>query len=347
MTLSLEQINKLHLAGKLYASVIVSAFNRLEALKMCLTALLHQTIEIDKYEIILVDDCSTDGTKEYIEQLIHMVSNVKYIRHQVNQGLASARNSGIMSARGEFIIFLDGDIIPKPDFIENFLYYHAQYPDGKIAVIGNLSFSEIFTDKNNIAYFVQSRYLGFRSKREMAKIDYANLPHRYFAGGIASIPHRTVMAVGLFDSTFKFYGSEDTDYGIRLGNHGIRLIFGDMVKAYHNDPVFLKKYKNKRIEAAREGFKIMMKKHPGCYDNTWVSLLTPINEGEDSVLLKIAKIFFKFALNPLNMSIIEYWLQKTNQYRLLYSSSLYKVAVMGWTLIGFQEANKKYSSVWQ
>jgi GT2 family glycosyltransferase len=347
MALDLEQINNLRLSMKLYASVIVSAYNRLEALKMCLTALLHQTIELDKYEIILVDDCSTDGTKDYIDKIIHTESNIKYIRHEVNQGLASARNSGIMSAGGEYIIFLDGDIIPEPDFIEKFLFYHAQYPDEKIAVIGNLSFTKTFTDNNNIAYFVQSRYLGFKTKREIAKIDYSNLPHRYFAGGIASIPYSTVMEVGLFDSTFKYYGGEDTDYGIRLGNHGVRLIYGASVKAYHHDPVFLQKYKNKRIEAAREGFKIMLEKHPGCYDNTWISLLTPINRREDRILLIVIKLFLKIALNPFNISMIEYWLKKTNKYRLLYSSSLYKLAVMGWTLMGLQEANKKYSSVWK
>jgi glycosyltransferase involved in cell wall biosynthesis len=347
MTLSLEQIDRLHFTGNLYASVIVSAFNRLEALKMCLNALLHQTIELEKYEIILVDDCSTDGTKEYVSQIINRESNIKYIRHQVNQGLASARNSGIINAKGEYIIFLDCDIVPESDFIEKFLSYHAQYPDEKIVVIGNLSFDKKYTEGNNIAYFVQSRYLGFKTRRERAKIDYSNLSTRYFAGGIASIPYSTVMAVGLFDSTFKYYGAEDTDYGIRLGNHGVRLILGDSVKAYHHDPVFLEKYKNKRMEVAREGFKIMLKKHPGCYDNTWIRLLTPVNKREDDILLIIIKILLRMALNPFNLYILEYWLQKTNKHRLLYSSSLYKLAVMGWTLRGLQEANKKYSSVWK
>lgn len=348
MALSRKQIDELHLSGKLYASVIVSAYNRLEALKMCLKALLNQTIELNKYEIILVDDCSTDGTKDYIESIIHTEQpNIKYIRHPVNQGLAAARNSGILSVSGEYIIFLDCDIIPESDFIEKILFYHAQYPDDKIVVIGNLSFYKNLTDNNNIAYFAQSRYLGFRTKREMAKIDYSNLSSRYFAGGIASMPYSTVKEVGLFDSTFKYYGGEDTDYGIRLGNHGVRLIFGASVKAYHNDPVFLQKYKNKRVEAAREGFKIMLKKHPGCYDNTWISLLVPINKEKDPLLLMVMKLILKIALNPVNIAIIEYWLQKTNKYRLLYSSSLYKLAVMGWTLVGLQEANKKYSSVWK
>jgi len=316
-------------------------------MKMCLTALLHQTIEADKYEIILVDDCSTDGTKDYLDKIMHSESSIKYIRHQVNQGLASARNSGIMSAKGEYFIFLDCDIVPESDFIEKFLFYHSQHPGEKIVVIGNLSFYKTLMDANNIACFAQSRYLGFRTKREMTEMDYANLSIRYFAGGIASIPASTVKEVGLFDSTFKYYGGEDTDYGIRLGKHGVRLIFGTSVKAYHNDPVFLQKFKNKRIEAAREGFKIMLKKHPGCYDNTWISLLVPINKELDSLFLIVVKIVLRMALNPVNLSLLEYWLQKTNQYSWLYSSSLYKFAVMGWTLRGFQEANKKYSSVWK
>jgi len=347
MAVGFEEINKIPLTGKLYASVVVAAFNRLEALKLCLTALLNQTIKLDNYEIVLVDDCSTDGTKEYIDGLLNTESNIKYIRHQVNQGLASTRNSGIVNASGECIIFLDCDIIPAPDFIELNLLYHAKYPGEEIVVIGNLSFDKQFTDENNIAHFAESRYLGMRTKRERAKIDLSNLPPRYFAGGISSIPFSTVMRVGLFDSIFKYYGGEDTDYGIRLGKHGVRLIFGNLVKAYHYDPVYLEKYKNKRIEAAREGFKIMLKKHPGCYDNTWISLLVPINNRDDNISLIVIKILLKIALNPFNVYIIEYWLQKTNKYRFLYSSSLYKIAVMGWTLRGLQEANKKYSSVWR
>jgi GT2 family glycosyltransferase len=347
MALSSKQIEDLQLSGKLYASVIVSAYNRLEALKLCLSELLQQTIESDKYEIILVDDCSTDGTEDYIREIIKTESNIRYIRHQENQGLASARNSGIMSAKGKYIIFLDCDIIPEPDFIEKFLFYHAQYSNERIAVIGNLSFDKTFTDKNNIAYFVQSRYLGCKTRREKAQIDYLNLPTRYFAGGIASMLTSTVMEVGLFDSTFKYYGAEDTDYGIRLGNHGVRLIFGDSIKAYHHDPVSLEKYKNKRIEAAREGFKIMFKKHPGCYDDTWIKLLTPINKEKDRILLIVIKLLLTTVLNPFNIYILEYWLRKTNKSRLLYSSILYKCAVMGWTLIGLQQANKKSSSVWQ
>jgi GT2 family glycosyltransferase len=347
MALSINQVDNLNICGKLYATIVVSAYNRLDALKLCLTALRHQTIDYDKYEIILVDDCSTDGTKDYIDDNLPNLSNIKYIRHQVNQGLASARNSGIMSARGEYIILLDCDIIPEPDFIENFLLYHMKYPNEKVVVIGNLSFDKTFTHKNNIAYFAQSRYLGFRTKRELAKIDYANLSTRYFAGGIASIPHSTVKEVGLFDSTFKYYGGEDTDYGIRLGNQGVRLIFGASVKASHHDPVFLEKYKNKRIEAAREGFKIMLKKHPGCYDNTWIGLLTPMNRQKDSTLLIVMKLILRIALNPFNISIVEYWLDKTNKVRNFYSSSLYKFAIMGWTLMGLQEANKKSSSVWK
>lgn len=347
MVLSLKQIDDLNLRGKLYATVIVSAYNRLKVLKMCIEALSHQTIESDKYEIILVDDCSIDGTQEYVAKIIHTKPNLRYIRHSFNQGLAAARNSGIINAKGEYIIFLDCDIIPEYDFIEKFISYHAQYLDNKVVVIGNLTYYNSLLKKNNIAYFAQTRYLGYRTKKEMAKIDYVNLSPRYFAGGIASLPHSMVKEVGLFDSSFKYYGGEDTDYGIRLGNYGAKLIFGAKVKAYHNDPVFFQKYKNKRIEAAREGFKIMLKKHPGCYDNTWISLLTPIDKREDTVYLILLKLFLKMALNPINISIIEYWLQKTNKYKLLFSSSLYKIAVMGWTLMGLQEANKKYSSVWK
>lgn len=63
----------------------------------------------DDFEFLLVDDCSTDGTPEILRRAVREVPGAALLRHETNRGLATARNTGLDAARGEYIAFLDGD----------------------------------------------------------------------------------------------------------------------------------------------------------------------------------------------------------------------------------------------
>lgn len=89
-------------------SIIVPVFNVEKYLDKCLQSILIQDIAVDKYEVIIVDDGSPDKSIEIAEKYALEFSNIKLIR-QKNQGLSSARNSGIAIARGEYIWFVDSD----------------------------------------------------------------------------------------------------------------------------------------------------------------------------------------------------------------------------------------------
>lgn len=86
-------------------SVIIATYNRAGLLPRAVNSVLDQTHE--DYEIIIVDDCSPDHTQEVIRRFNG--PRVRSFRHEVNQGAAAARNTGIANARGEYIAFLDDD----------------------------------------------------------------------------------------------------------------------------------------------------------------------------------------------------------------------------------------------
>ena len=87
------------------ASLIITTYNRARLLPRAVNSVLDQTYE--DYELIIVDDCSTDSTPEIIQSFND--PRIRSFRHEANQGLAAARNTGIANARGEYIAFLDDD----------------------------------------------------------------------------------------------------------------------------------------------------------------------------------------------------------------------------------------------
>lgn len=88
-------------------SVIIPTYNRAESLPRAIQSVLNQTFQ--DFEIIVVDDGSTDNTKDIIKEFQEQDKRVKYIKHDKNKGAAAARNTGIKVAKGKFIAFQDSD----------------------------------------------------------------------------------------------------------------------------------------------------------------------------------------------------------------------------------------------
>ncbi len=86
-------------------SLIITTYNRARLLPRAVNSVFDQTYE--DYELIIVDDCSTDSTPEIIQSFEN--PRVRSFRHEINRGLSAARNTGIANARGEYIAFLDDD----------------------------------------------------------------------------------------------------------------------------------------------------------------------------------------------------------------------------------------------
>ncbi|MCK9573928.1 MAG: glycosyltransferase family 2 protein [Candidatus Omnitrophica bacterium] len=116
-----------------FFSIIIPTYNRKQFLKIALDSVIAQTF--DDYEIIVVDDGSTDETREMFEGQAPWTQargeKVKYI-YQENKGPAAARNAGIKQAKGEFICLLDSDDRFREDKLKIAYEYIKKYPQYKI-----------------------------------------------------------------------------------------------------------------------------------------------------------------------------------------------------------------------
>lgn len=124
-------------------SVIVPVYNAIQWLDECVQSVLNQTFE--KYELILVDDESTDGSGELCDRYAQQYEKIKVIHKKNGFGAGEARNAGLKVAEGEFVVFLDSDDCQKPQMLEK-LYQAQQGADYDLVMAGY----QFLEDKNHL-----------------------------------------------------------------------------------------------------------------------------------------------------------------------------------------------------
>lgn len=318
-----------------FASVVVPSYNRKEILESTLHALLDQTVPVTAYEIIVVDDGSTDDTAAYLDDFVPRRQNLRHIRHPENRGLVVARNHGIQEARGDIVIFLDNDNVPEREFIEAHLWYHGQNADGHVAVMGNARYASECIEGSNFARYLQSRYLACRPAKNLKDIDFSNLPAHLLGGLNFSVQRTDLLAVGMFDLNFgAYYGGDDSELGYRLHKAGLRIIFGEKARSTHYEPISMARYKNKIIESAREGFWVIFAKSPDYFEQTQIRFLLPVDWKTESLGRIMTKLVVRWVLNPASVIFLERLMTITDRCSRFYFGPLYRAVIAGWHLQG-------------
>ena len=170
-------------------SIVVVTYNRAHFLKDALDSILRQTFK--DYEIVLVDDGSTDNTKEIVEQY----EGIRYI-YQEHGGISKARNSAVKAAKGKWIATLDSDDLWKEQKLQKQMDYLQAHPDCRIVYTAYGNFTDILADK-----------LDERQRNLLQIAEKWYLPS-------ALIDTKLFSEIGLYDETLQW--GEDIDWIIRL-----------------------------------------------------------------------------------------------------------------------------------
>ncbi|MEW6680873.1 MAG: glycosyltransferase family A protein [bacterium] len=115
-------------------SIVIPTYNRKERLKQCLESIFKQDYLQEDFEIIVIDDGSSDGTEEMLKELSKEQSNLRYFL-QSHKGPAAARNLGIKEARGEIIGFTDNDCVLNLEWVRKMVEAH-RLSNGAMAIGG-------------------------------------------------------------------------------------------------------------------------------------------------------------------------------------------------------------------
>src|SRR3990172_10127958 len=188
-------------------SVIVPAYNAQKTIHQSIEALLAQEYPKERYEVIIIDDGSSDGTADVVKAY-----PVKYM-HQRNQGPATARNAGAREAGGEIMLFTDSDCVPFANWIAEMV---KPFEDKEVVAVKGAYKNK---QKSMVARFAQ---LEFEERFEMLKkAESIDMVDTYSAGYRRDL----FMAAGGFDASFPVANNEDTELSYRLSVLGHKMVF--------------------------------------------------------------------------------------------------------------------------
>jgi len=180
-------------------SVIIPCYNNKPYLRECLDSVLNQTFS--DYEVIVVDDGSTDGTGEIIQSYL---PRVRYLR-QSNQGPAAARNAGIEAASGEYIAFQDADDLWYPEKLEMQLKFMEANPRFAWAYSDMCTFNE--------KQILQSSWFSDRPTHQ-GKVFEQLIYNNFIPTITVMVKKDALLSAGCFDSSFR--SCEDKDLWLRM-----------------------------------------------------------------------------------------------------------------------------------
>ena len=208
-------------------SVIIPAHNAAKTIEECLSAVLLQEGIDFEYEVILVDDGSTDGTAEIAEKLGVMV-----IR-QENAGPGAARNTGVVASQGQILAFTDSDCAPAPHWL-----YHITKPFDDPLVVG-IKGTYHTRQKGLVPRFVQQEY-EFKYKR-LAKQETIDFVDTYSA----AYRRDPFMANDGFDPALP--AAQDAELSFRLARKGYKFVFAPNAVVYHWHGTTIWKYARRKF----------------------------------------------------------------------------------------------------
>lgn len=210
-------------------SIIIPTYNRSSILKQCLGYLLVQ--EGVDFEVIVVDDGSTDDTQEAVESF--KSKHLKYIK-QANAHQGAARNRGVKEATGEIIVFVDDDIFVQPGFLKHHHDRHIQHSDENVVVLGHSTWDPAL-DINDYMRFLEASGWQFGYSFLNPGMIGKQPPYQFFYTSNLSIKKAFFLKES-FNETFKGYGFEDMELGYRLWkDHDMQLYYEPKASAHHHN----------------------------------------------------------------------------------------------------------------
>jgi glycosyltransferase involved in cell wall biosynthesis len=206
-------------------SVVIPTYQRAPLLERSLQSLTTQTLARSRFEVVVVDDGSSDWTRSVCERLRDQLA-LRYLRIE-NSGISAAKNLGLFSSQAPLVLFSDDDDVADPGLLATHVDAHGAHPQENIAVLGYTSWSSELEVSPLMTYVTEIGQLLFAYN---TIDDRQLLDYRYFWGGRSSCKRSFLAQHGSFDQDMS--GIEDIELGFRLAKHGLEVLHVRSARSY-------------------------------------------------------------------------------------------------------------------
>ncbi|WP_214104003.1 glycosyltransferase [Acrocarpospora catenulata] len=238
------------MAGSLQCSVVIPTYNRVGLLRHTLDSLVGQTLPTDQFEVLVVDDGSSDGTAEMVDTFRGRLNLRYFFQEDEGYRAAKARNVGIAAASSDIVVLIDSGVLAHSGCLQAHVDSHRSTAE-PLAVVGyvycfNLDNEDAilinqaidFEDPDGTIARLEEKgnWLDIRELfYEMYGDNFGDLPAPWLNYWTCNVSARTdrLRRIGMFDEEFKRWGGEDIDLGYRLFRDGARFVLNRQAAAIH------------------------------------------------------------------------------------------------------------------
>jgi GT2 family glycosyltransferase len=212
-------------------SVIIPTRNRAPLLAASLRSLESQTLPREAFEVVVVDDGSTDDTKDVCLDAAARLP-LSYVR-QAPSGISAAKNLGIFVSVGRVLLFFDDDDVAGVELLSQHVASHDAHPEQHIAILGYTGWAPELTIGPAMRYGTEigQNVFSYPCITHGQELNFTN-----FWGGRTSCKRALLVRHGIFNQDFTF-GSEDIELGFRLERVGLKVIYNRQAVSYMNRPL--------------------------------------------------------------------------------------------------------------
>lgn len=209
-------------------SLIIPIHNHLELTQSCLASLLAQRGDI-AFEVIVVDDASTDGSHDFLSG----INGLCLLRMEQQSGYVHACNKGASEARGRTLVFLNNDTVVQAGWLEALLHLFVQFPDTGIAGAKLLYPNGLLQEAGGVVFKDGSVWnLGRFEQADHAQFNYVREVD-YVSGATLAIQKELFEELGGFDTHFSPGYFEDTDLAMRVRDRGMKVRYQPFARVVH------------------------------------------------------------------------------------------------------------------
>lgn len=220
-------------------SVIICTYNRDKYIYNVLKSLALGTLEHDAYEIILVDNNCTDGTRKEVDHFCNVFPQVS-LRYfvETNQGLSHARNRGIKESKGDILVYVDDDATVNPEYLKTYADWFESHPETDAAGGPIIPHYETGSEPKWMTYFIKRLLTGYLYFGDKAKPFPGD---NYPGGGNAAYRSRVFEKVGLYNVELgrngdSLGGGEEKDIFDKMKREGMQFVYLPDAILYHSIP---------------------------------------------------------------------------------------------------------------